>query len=99
MQERKILHQGTAKSFLAFRSKLCSGPCNVLSDSGCGLVVILFLPQLGAPDFDCTNTITEPVIGWIVTLTGETFPDLSALTEMSKNVRGAGKERRECNSS
>ena len=34
-----------------------------------------------------------------LTLTRQTFPDLSALTEMSKNARGAGKERRECNSS
>jgi hypothetical protein len=46
----------------AAKLKLCSGPCKGLSDSGCGLVPILYLPQLGASGFDYTNTITEPVI-------------------------------------
>src|SRR5215216_6366841 len=38
------------------RSKLCSGPCKDLSDSGCGLVAILYPPSPWGTCFDYTDT-------------------------------------------
>src|ERR687898_1439515 len=75
----------------AAKLKLCSGPCRGLSDSGCGLVVILYPSSnwdtwLSFPK----NAITGQVTERIVALTHQTFPQFACLNRDKQDYNGSG---------
>src|SRR5918997_736135 len=75
----------------AAKLKLCSGPCRGLSDSGCGLVVILYPSSnwdtwLSFPN----NAITGQVTERIVALTHQTFPQFACLNRDKQDYNGSG---------